>query len=236
MGVRTCPGGVRAGDHERLHGQPGGGAIGRGLHAEAGVVVHRHQDEGASKGGGEGDEAAILVRDVFFFCVTKSLRLRSCVCVCVCARILWLLRASSVCLGEIVPICPVSKHCFMTAVLVYTRSMKNMVPNPDEVPHAKVRRSIFHGWLRRSFFRVVLVFRFRRPQAPEDEARDILCGVILSHVPVVSGRSRLLFCVLPDPCEKQMLEEDRFQGGVSKTVHSLVFVCVKTTFTFSRSS
>eukprot|EP00903_Cladosiphon_okamuranus_P006791 g6619.t1 len=26
---------------------------------------------------------------------------------------------------------------------------------------------------------------FRRPQAPEDEARDILCGVILSHVPVV---------------------------------------------------
>lgn len=88
----------------------------------------------------------------------------------------------------------------MTAVLVYTRSMKNMVPNPDEVPHAKVHRSIFHGWLRRSFFHVVLVFRFRRPQAPEDEARDILCGVILSHVPVVSGRSRLLFCVLPDCC------------------------------------
>lgn len=32
---------------------------------------------------------------------------------------------------------------------------------------------------------------FRRPQSPEDEARDILCGVILSHVPVVRKRERL---------------------------------------------
>lgn len=51
--------------------------------------------------------------------------------------------------------------------------------------------------------------RFRKPQSPEDEARDILCGVILSHVPVVRekcSQSLLALRLLPPlRCEVLLL-------------------------------
>lgn len=52
---------IRTGDHERIHGQPGGSAVRGCLHTKAGFAVHRDENEGPPKGGRKGDAAAILV-------------------------------------------------------------------------------------------------------------------------------------------------------------------------------
>ncbi len=73
--------------------------------------------------------------------------------------------------------------------LIRERKITDKGRYPFEQAHRQVIRYFFLS-VRRGvggggFFDVFCFGRFRRAQAPEDEARDILCGVILSHVPVV---------------------------------------------------